>query len=273
MLAFDFSGVSTIIVLAQDYVMTEESIDVVRAERDRLAATLAERSAQLEAITQEFEQFTHSVSHDLRAPLRALEGFAQILLEDYRDKFDEEGKKCVETLASGAHRASALIDDLHGYSRLCRKPFHPAVIDMRQLVAQKTGELKSKGTEAKFRIDAMPEAWGDPDLLGVILEQLLGNAVKFSARQERPSVQVNGRRENGSTVYSVRDNGAGFDPKYADRLFGVFQRLHDEKEFKGRGIGLATVQRLVHRHGGKVWAEGKPNAGAVFFVSLPMRPL
>ena len=253
--------------------MTEESIDAVRAERDSLARALADRSAQWEAVSKEFEMFSLTLSHDLRAPLRALEGFAQILLEDYGDKFDADGKKCVQTLASGAHQASALIEDLHGYSRLCRKPFHPDVIDMRQLASQKADELTAEGVAAKFRIDDLPAAWGDMDLLGAVLEQLLRNAVKFSRRQPRPSIEISGTIEDGRTVYSVRDNGIGFDPKYAGRLFGVFQRLHDDKEFEGRGIGLATVQRLVHRHGGKVWAEGKPNGGAAFYFSLPLRPL
>jgi light-regulated signal transduction histidine kinase (bacteriophytochrome) len=253
--------------------MTEESIDALRAERDRLTGALADRSAQLEAISKEFEQFTQTVSHDLRAPLRALEGFAQILLEDYGDKFDADGKRCVETLSSSAHKASALIDDLHGFARLCRKPFHPTVINMRRLAIQKAGELKAEGATAKFRIDALPEAWGDADLLDAILEQLLRNAVKFTGRQARPSIDLSGRCENGNNIYAVRDNGAGFDPKYASRLFGVFQRLHEDKDFDGRGIGLATVQRLVHRHGGKVWAEGRVDAGATFFFSLPVQPL
>jgi light-regulated signal transduction histidine kinase (bacteriophytochrome) len=259
--------------MAQFKAMSEESIDTLRAERDRLAGALAERSAQLEAISKEFEQFTQTVSHDLRAPLRALEGFSQILLEDYGDKIDADGKRCVETLASGAHKASVLIDDLHGFARLCRTPFRPAVVNVRRLAGRKAREMKASGTAVKFRVEAMPEAWGDPELLDAILEQLLRNAVKFTGRQARPSIEMSGRSEKGSTIYAVRDNGAGFDPKYAGRLFGVFQRLHDEKEFEGRGIGLATVQRLVHRHGGKVWAEGKVNAGATFFFSLPFRPL
>jgi light-regulated signal transduction histidine kinase (bacteriophytochrome) len=253
--------------------MTEESIEVLRAERDRLARALADRSAQLEAVSKEFELFSQTLCHDLRAPLRALEGFAQILLEDYGDKFDADGNRCVQTLVSGAHNASALIEDLHRFARLCRMPFHPAVIDMRRLAAQKADELKAEGAAAKFRIDDLPAAWGDPDLVGAVLEELLRNAVKFSRRQAHPSIEISGASENGGTVYSVRDNGAGFEPKYAGRLFGVFQRLHDDKDLEGRGIGLATVQRLVHRHGGKVWAEGKPNAGAVFFFSLPVRPL
>ena len=253
--------------------MTEESSDALRAERDRLARALAERSAQLEAMAKEFEQFTQIVSHDLRAPLRALEGFAQILVEDYGDKFDADGKRCIETLAAGAHKASALLEDLHGYSRWCRKACHPAVIDLRGMVEQTAGELKAEGGAAEFRIDSLPEAWGDPDLLEAIVEELLRNAVKFTRRRARPSIEISGRSGQGDIVYSVRDNGIGFDPRYAGRLFGVFQRLHEEKDIEGRGIGLATVQRLVHRHGGKIWAEGQVNAGAVFFFSLPVRPL
>jgi light-regulated signal transduction histidine kinase (bacteriophytochrome) len=253
--------------------MTEESIDALRAERDCLACALADRTAQLEATIKEFEQFTQTVSHDLRAPLRALEGFAQILLEDYAEKFDGDGKRCVETLAAGAHKASALIEDLHGFARLSRKPFHPVIVDVRGLAEQKAGELKAEGAAAEFRFDTMPEAWGDPDLLEAILEELLRNAVKFSRRQPRPSIEVTGKSGPADTVYSVRDNGIGFDPKYASRLFGVFQRLHEEKDIEGRGIGLATVQRLVHRHGGRVWAEGNLDAGATFFFALPIRPL
>jgi light-regulated signal transduction histidine kinase (bacteriophytochrome) len=253
--------------------MIEESIDFVRAERDRLAGALAVRSAQLEAVSKEFEQFTQTLCHDLRAPLRAVEGFAKILQEDYGEKFDADGKKCVETLVSGARQASALIEDLHGFSRLCRRPFQPAVLDMRGMVEQKAGELKAGGTTATFHIDALPEAWGDRDMVEAIMEELLGNAIKFTRRQAQPSIEIHGRSESGRTVYWVRDNGIGFDPKYAGRLFGVFQRLQDDKEFEGRGIGLATVQRLVRRHGGEVWAEGTPGAGATFFFSLPARSL
>jgi light-regulated signal transduction histidine kinase (bacteriophytochrome) len=270
---FDFPCVSPIICHAQFNAMSEESIDVVRSERDRLARALADCSAQLEAVSKEFEIFSQTLAHDLRAPLRAMEGFAQILLEDYAAQLDADGKRCVQTLASGAHNASALVEDLHGFARLCRRPFHPAVIDMQRLAARKADELKAEGTTAKFHIDPLPAAWGDPDLLGAVLEELLRNAVKFSRRHKHPSIEISGVSENGRAVYSVRDNGIGFEPKYAGRLFGVFQQLHDDKDFECRGIGLATVQRLVHRHGGKVWAEAKPNAGAVFFFSLPVRPL
>jgi light-regulated signal transduction histidine kinase (bacteriophytochrome) len=253
--------------------MTEESIDALRAERDHLACALKDRSAQLEAIAREFEQFSHTLSHDLRAPLRALEGFAQILVEDYGGKFEADGKRCIDNLASCARKASGLIEDLHRFSCLCRKPFHPVMVDLQQVAERKAGELKAEGRTAQVHVDTLPEAWGDPDLLDAILEELLRNAVKFTRRQAQPSIEISGQSANGRTVYCVRDNGIGFNPNYAGRLFGVFQRLHDEKGIEGRGIGLATVQRLVHRHGGTVWAEGKVNAGAAFFFSLPVRPL
>ncbi len=252
--------------------MTEESTSALRLECDRLTAALAEKTAQLDAISKEFEQFSQAISHDLRAPLRAVEGFAQILAEDYGDKLDEDGKRCIETLSAGAHKASALIEALRVFSRLCRAPFSPATLDMKKLVAQKVEEFQAEGATAKFKVEPLPEAWGDAHLVEAIFEHLLSNAVKFSQRQPRPAIEVSGRKDTDGTLYSVRDNGVGFDPKYSGRLFAVFQRLHDEKDFPGHGIGLATVQRAVHRHGGKVWAEAKLNGGATFFFTLPTPP-
>jgi light-regulated signal transduction histidine kinase (bacteriophytochrome) len=250
--------------------MIEESTEALRGERDRLARALSERTAQLEAVTREFEQFTNSLSHDLRAPLRAVEGFAQILLEDYGGKFEGDGKRALEILATGAHKASLLIEDLLVLSRLCRRPFQPGVVKMGELAGRKIAEMRGMGAKAVFEMEALPDAWGDEELLGVVWEQLLRNGVKFTSRQTKPAIAVSGRVEGRQGVYCVRDNGAGFDPKRAERLFGVFQRLHGEEEFEGRGIGLATVQRLIHRHGGQVWGEGKVNEGAAFFFSLPL---
>jgi light-regulated signal transduction histidine kinase (bacteriophytochrome) len=248
--------------------VTEESTAALRAERDRLARTLSDRTAQLEAVTREFDQFTHTVSHDLRAPLRAVEGFAQILLEDYGAKLDRDGKRALEILSEGAHKAALLIDDLGVLARLCRKAFEPVRVKMKKLAERKVAELRAAGATAAFQVDDLPDALGDPELLGVVWEQLLGNAVKFTRGQARPAITVTGCVERRQGIYCVRDNGAGFDAGRAERLFGVFQRLHDEKEFEGRGLGLATVQRLIHRHGGRVWAEGKVNQGAAFFFSL-----
>jgi light-regulated signal transduction histidine kinase (bacteriophytochrome) len=220
-------------------------------------------------VIKEFEQFSHSVSHDLRAPLRAVEGFAQILAEDYRAQLGEEGRRCVDILANSARKATLLLDDLLTLSRLFRKPFSPARLDMTALAAKRADDLRAEAGPAKIGIADLPPAWGDAALLGELWTHLIENAIKFSRGKASPDIRVEGREENGRVVYSVRDNGAGFDPKYADRLFGVFQRLHGETEFPGRGIGLAVAKRIVLRHGGEIWGEGKLKEGATFSFSLP----
>jgi len=230
---------------------------------------LREKTAQLEAVTREFEQFSHSVSHDLRAPLRALEGFAQILVEDYSSKLDEEGRHCVNVLAASAQKATLLLEDLLTLSRLFRKPFAPAPVDMSALVAERVRDLAGEAGAAKIEIENLPGASADRTLIGQVWTHLLENALKFSRGKPDPKVEVFGREEPDRTVYGVRDNGIGFEPKYCSRLFGVFQRLHGENEFPGRGIGLAVVKRIVTRHGGEVWAEGRPKEGATFYFSLP----
>ena len=234
-----------------------------------LERQLRERTAQLEAVTKEFEQFSHSVSHDLRAPLRAMEGFAQILVEDYGPQLGEEGKRCVDILEASARKATLLLEDLLTLSRLFRKPFAPAKLDMGALVAQRREELRAEAGSAKIHIDTLPEAWADAALIGQLWTILLENAIKFSRGQAQPQIEVSGRAEAGRVVYAVGDNGVGFDPKYVTRLFGVFQRLHGETEFPGRGIGLAVAKRIALRHGGEIWAEGRPKGGATFYFALP----
>jgi light-regulated signal transduction histidine kinase (bacteriophytochrome) len=234
-----------------------------------LEKQLRERTAQLEAVTKEFEQFSYSVSHDLRAPLRAMEGFAQILVEDYGPQLGEEGKRCVEILEASAHKATMLLEDLLTLSRLFRKPFAPAKLDMAALVAQRWEELRGEAGPVKIQIDALPEGWADAALLGQLWTNLLENAIKFSRGQAQPLIEVSGREDAGRVVYAVRDNGVGFDPKYVTRLFGVFQRLHGETEFPGRGIGLAVAKRIALRHGGEIWAEGRLKDGATFYFALP----
>jgi two-component system sensor kinase len=267
---FDFRGAFVILdPLKPD--MSEDSTASLQARCDQLARVLAERSTQLEAATREFEQFAYSVSHDLRAPLRAIEGFAQILSEDYGDVLDADGKRCVRILHSGAKKASLLLDDLVTLSRLSRSPFNPEIVNMNELAALMIRDLRDKAAKAEFSVGALPHAWGDSKWLGTALDHLLRNAVKFSRGCDKPVIEIGGETETRQTLYHVRDNGAGFDPKYADRLFGVFQRLHGEDEFEGRGIGLAIVQRVVRRHGGNAWAEGKVGQGATFFFSVPTR--
>jgi light-regulated signal transduction histidine kinase (bacteriophytochrome) len=251
--------------------MSEEPAAALKAQRDELARALAERSAQLDSVTRDFDEFTHSVSHDLRSPLRAIEGFAQILAEDHAKNLDRDGQRSVSILASAARKASLLIDDLLVLSRLVRKPFIPEIVNMNELVAQTLKGLGASAGPAKFKVETLPAAWGDPAWLGAALEQLLANATKFSRVREQPVIEIGATTEPQQILYHIRDNGVGFDPKYAGRLFGVFQRLHGNEEFEGRGMGLAIVRRVIHQHGGKTWAEGEPDRGAVFFFSLPMR--
>jgi len=250
--------------------MSEQLIDVEHREHDSLIRALRERTAQLDAANKEFDQFTHSVSHDLRAPLRALEGFAQILVEDYGSNLDPEAKRCLEIIAASSRKASLLIEDLLVLSRLGRQELKPARVNMLELAKNTVLDLRPGSDRIEFRFDEMPEAWGDKAQLGQVFHHLVDNAMKFTRRQEHPIVEIGGRAEPEHTAYYVRDNGVGFDMKYVGRLFGIFQRLHSDQEFEGRGIGLAIVQRLIHRHGGEVWAEGTVQQGATFFFSLPL---
>lgn len=240
-----------------------------RREIERLKKALEARTSQLQAVNKDFEQFAYSVSHDLRAPLRALEGFSKILLEDYGDKVDSEGKRCLEILVGSAHKASVMIEDLLVISRLSRRPYAPSMVNMEDVAKECIKVLQFKPGEVEFKVYPMPPAWADVGLTTEILQRLLENAVKFTRKNPKRLIEVGGEAKGERNEYWVRDNGAGFDMKYVNRLFGVFQRLHGEQEFEGRGIGLAVVQRLARRQGGEARAEGKVNGGATFTFSLP----
>lgn len=253
--------------------MAEETAKALQAERDRLAGELFERTAQLDALATELQQFTYAVSHDLRAPLRAMEGFAQILLEDYAAKLDADGRHALDVIFSSARKTSFLIEDLTILSRMGSKALVPARLNMTDLVRDKVAAFRAAGAQASFSIGHLPEAWGDREMVGVVWEHLLDNAVKATRRQDQPAITITGRVEGRQAFYETRDNGIGFDPSRADRLFGVFQKLHGEEEFAGRGVGLALVKRLISRQGGTAWAEGTVNKGAAFSFSLPLPPL
>jgi two-component system sensor kinase len=240
-----------------------------RREIEQLKKALEARTHQLQAVNKDFEQFAYSVSHDLRAPLRALEGFSKILLEDYGDKVDSEGKRCLEILVGSAHKASVMIEDLLVISRLSRRPYAPTMLDMDAIANECIKVLQVKPGEIEFKVNPLPQAWGDAGLTTEIFQRLLENAVKFTKKKPQRQIEVGGSKNGGLNTYWVRDTGVGFDMKYVGRLFGVFQRLHGEQEFEGRGIGLAVVQRLVRRQGGEVHAEGKLGEGATFTFSLP----
>jgi len=244
-------------------------MDSDQRDKEQLKKALSERSAQLQAVNKDFEQFAYSVSHDLRAPLRALEGFSKILLEDYGDKVDAEGKRCLEILVGSAHKASVMIEDLLVVSRLARRAYAPTMLNMEEIANESIKALLVKSNEVQFKVHSMPPAWGDAGLTAEIFQRLLENAVKFTSKKTDRRIEVGGSKNGDKNSYWVRDDGAGFDMKYVGRLFGIFQRLHSDQEYDGRGVGLAVVQRLARRQNGEVQAEGKVGDGATFTFTLP----
>ena len=239
--------------------------DRKKAEREMFL-----RTAQLEAANKELEAFSYSVSHDLRAPLRSLDGFSQALLEDCGANLSEQAKGYLHRIRSASQRMGALIDDLLNLSKVTRAEIHRKRLSISTLALAIAAELQKRQPERRvdFQIQDGLEAAGDARLLRIVLENLLGNAWKFTSRRAHANIEVGAAHRNGGFAYFVRDNGAGFDATYADRLFGAFQRLHAASEFPGTGIGLATVQRIIHRHGGKIWAEGAVDRGATFYFTL-----
>ena len=238
-----------------------------------LERRVVERTAQLEAANKELEAFSYSVSHDLRAPLRAIDGFAHILEEDHAPQLDAEGKRLLSVVRSNSRKMGTLIDDLLAFSKLGRQPINLGTTDMTRLVHEVWLEIQSDHANGPnmLNVSALPPAQGDRSLLKQVWTNLLSNAAKYSSQRETPRIEVSGDENEYEFIYRVHDNGAGFDMKYYNRLFGVFQRLHTATEFPGTGVGLAIVQRVVVRHGGKVWAEGKVGEGATFYFSLPKR--
>jgi len=243
-------------------------LERVRAHAAELESKVRSRTAELEAANHELESFSYSVSHDLRAPLRAIDGYARMLDEDYAERLDAEGRRLIAVVRSNAKKMGQLIDDLLGFSRLGRQELLKRPVDMSALVKEVVQEL-DPGRAAHIELGELPAAAADRALLKQAWLNLVGNALKYSAKRADPRIELGARREAHESVYWVRDNGVGFDMRYAEKLFGVFQRLHTSAEFPGTGVGLAIVQRVVNRHGGRVWAEGRPGEGATFFFSLP----
>jgi len=243
--------------------------EVQRLNAD-LEKRVIERTAQLEAANKELEAFSYSVSHDLRAPLRSLDGFSQPLLEDYAGRLDAQGTDYLQRVRSGSQRMAQLIDDLLNLSRATRAQMQVGPVDLSALAGGIATGLRERdpSRQVEFAIAPALVVQADRGLMGVVLDNLLGNAWKFTGQRQRAHIEVGVTPHNSRPAYFVRDNGAGFDMTYADKLFGAFQRLHGSREFEGSGIGLATVQRIIHRHGGRVWAEAAPDRGATFYFTL-----
>jgi PAS domain S-box-containing protein len=248
-----------------------------RKETDRriqqLNTALRERAMVLESVNHELEAFSYSVSHDLRAPLRAVDGFSRILLDEYADRLDDTGRDRLRRVRTAAQRMATLIDDLLKLSRITRSELKREDIDLSALAAEVIDELRNQEPNRVVQCTIQPGliVWGDARLLRIVLDNLLGNAWKFTSKQPEAQIEFGMQMQDDEPVYFVRDNGAGFDMAYAEKLFGAFQRLHDTNEFSGTGIGLATAQRIIHKHGGRIWAESKVEQGAIFYFTLEAR--
>lgn len=252
-------------------IQVNEELKLREKEVSALNVNLKLRAAELEAANKELESFSYSVSHDLRSPLRAIDGFSQILEEDHAVKLDDEGRRLLGVIRKSSQKMGALIDDLLAFSRLGRQAIAAVEVDMNALVEEVLRELPvgGAGEPPQIAVAKLPPARGDRALLKQVWINLLSNAVKFAGKIDEPHIEVSGHNDGADNVYSVKDNGVGFDMQYYNKLFGVFQRMHSNEQFPGTGVGLAIVQRVVTRHGGRVWAESKVGEGATFFFALP----
>jgi light-regulated signal transduction histidine kinase (bacteriophytochrome) len=259
-----------------DGLMYATARDVTEAKRiemeiHRLNADLHRHSAQLEAANKELEAFSYSVSHDLRAPLRHVQGYVDLLAREANDGLSPKGVRFLQTITDSARSMGQLIDDLLSFSRMGRAEMHETTVNFDRLLQEtrKSLDLATVGRGIRWKISTLPAVQGDAAMLRQVWANLLGNAVKYTRKRDIAEIEI-GRtgHEDGRIIFFVRDNGAGFDMRYAAKLFGVFQRLHHAEEFEGTGIGLANVRRIIVRHGGRTWAEGSPDAGATFYFTL-----
>ncbi len=232
---------------------------------------LKKESQKLEDANKELEAFAYSVSHDLRVPLRAIDGFSRIVIEDYEDKLDEEGKRLLNVVRENTKKMGQLIDDILLLSRAGRQEMRISSIDMESLVNTIFEEMKLSigDRDVQLNIKSLPPAYGDRTLINQVLTNLISNSIKFTKIREKAIIEVGAKEGKDENVYYVKDNGAGFDMKYVNKLFGLFQRLHGADEFEGTGVGLSIVQRIIRRHGGRVWGEGEIDNGATIYFTLP----
>lgn len=250
----------------------EKSAAEIQRLNVQLEQRVTERTIELERANKELEAFSYSVSHDLRTPLRAIDGFSQALLEDYAEQLDNTGRDYLSRVRAGAQRMGQLIDDLLKLARVSRAELHPDTIDLSGIAKNIVDELRENNSPRNVNVNITSgmSIQGDAQLLRIALENLLNNAWKYTGKRDEAHIEFGMRAHNGEACYFIADNGAGFDMAYASKLFGAFQRLHDAKEFPGTGVGLATVQRIIHRHGGRIWAEAAIDQGSVFYFTLPI---
>ena len=268
----DADGSTLILEMGIDITERKKAEKEIKKLNEDLELKVSQRTSQLESAIKELEAFSYSVSHDLRAPLRALDGFAKILIEDYSKKLDDEGKRFLNIIMTNSKMMGTLIDDLLAFSRLNQVQINLSLIDMEGMANSIFYELvqNNETEKIKFNVQKIPNAFGDSSMMRQVWRNLISNALKFSSRKENPSIEIGSFTELNENIFYIKDNGVGFDMNYANKLFGVFQRLHKTTEFEGTGVGLAIVQRIIHRHGGRIWAEGKINEGAIFYFTLPI---
>lgn len=270
---FNLNGIRPVLARALAIRRLRQENSALQLQVQKHTAELEAANRELNAANRELEAFAYSVSHDLRAPLRAIDAFSHLLTEQFRDALPAEARRLLERISAKTHDMGQLIADLLQFARFSRQPLARQVVNVTSLVEAVSRELRAEQPEREvaIRVQNLPDAFADPALLKQVFVNLEANALKFTRHRERPTIEIDGRCEAGECTYCVRDNGVGFDMRDAAKLFGIFQRLHRADEFEGTGVGLCIVHRIVERHGGRVWAEAHPGEGASFNFTLPAR--